>query len=73
MYQNIIVEIILARNRNQIKSLLTFIVVLSCHGEHRVLNVFVFVDFGLVQRLVKVRRVVVLVGNANPYELGHCK
>ena len=35
------------------------------------LDVLVFVDLGLVEVLVEVRRVVVLVGDRNTDELGH--
>ena len=36
------------------------------------LDVFVFVDFGLVESFVEERRVVVLVGDANTNEFRHC-
>ena len=35
------------------------------------LDVFVLINLGLVQVLVKVGRVVILVSNPNPDELGH--
>ena len=44
-------------------SQLTFILVVGSDGENGVLDVLVFVDFGLVKMFVKVRRVVVLVRN----------
>ena len=49
---------------------LTFILVIGGDREDRVLDVLVLVDLGLVERLVEVRRVVVLVGDADPDELG---
>jgi hypothetical protein len=51
---------------------LTFIVILGGDRKHRVLDVLILVDLGLVKRLVKVRRVVVLIGDANADEFGNC-
>lgn len=51
---------------------LTLIVIFGGDGEYGVLNVLIFVDLGLVQVLVEVRRVVVLVGDANSDEFRHC-
>lgn len=42
-------------------------------SEDCVLYIFILVDFRLVQLLVEVRRVVILVGDANADELCHCK
>ena len=49
--------------------ILTFILVTCSNRENGVLDVFVLVNLGLVQILVKVRRVVVLVRDSNPDEL----
>ena len=49
--------------------ILTFILVTCSNRENGVLDVFVLVNLGLVQVLVKVRRVVVLVRDSNPDEL----
>jgi hypothetical protein len=51
---------------------LTFVVVLGGDGEDGVLDVFILVNFRLVQRLVEERWVVILVGDANADELGYC-
>lgn len=50
---------------------LTLVEIFGCDGEDRVLDIFVLVHFGLVVRLVKVRRVVVLVGDADTNEFRH--
>lgn len=50
------------------RPLLTLVVVLGRNGEHGVLYVLVLVHFGLVQCFVEVRRVIVLVRDADPYE-----
>lgn len=52
---------------------LTFIVVFGGDSEDCMLYIFILVDFRLVQLLVEVRRVVILVGDANADELCHCK
>lgn len=59
-------------NNHIIIDILTFVVVLRSNREHGVLYVFVFIDFGLVQRLIEIRRVVVLVRDTDPYKLGYC-
>ena len=50
---------------------LTFILVIGGDREDGVLDVLVFVHLGLVQVLVEVGRVVVLVRNPDPDELGY--
>jgi hypothetical protein len=44
---------------------LTFIVIFGGDGKNRVLNVLVFIDLCFIKGFVKVRRVVVLIGNTN--------
>lgn len=51
---------------------LTFVEIFSVDGEHRVLYVLVLLHFGFVEHLVKVRRVVVLIGDSDADELGNC-
>ena len=51
--------------------ILTFIFVVCSNSKNGVLDVFVLVDLGLVQVLVKVRRVVVLVRDSDTDELWH--
>lgn len=53
-------------------NLLTFIMILGRHCQHSVLNVLILVNFSLVELLVKVGRVVVLVGDANSNEFRDC-
>lgn len=53
--------------------LLTFIMILGRHRQHGVLYVLIFVNFGFVELLVKVRRVVVLISNADTNEFRDCK
>ena len=52
-------------------AIFTFILVVGRHREYGVLDVLVLVHLGLVQVLVEVRRVVVLVSNADTDEFGH--
>lgn len=50
---------------------LTLVVIFGGDGEHSVLDVFILVHFGLVQRLVEVRGIIILVCNADPNKLSH--
>lgn len=52
--------------------ILTLVFVFGSYSDDRVLNVFIFIDFGLVFSLVKVRRIVILVTYSNPDVLGNC-
>lgn len=52
---------------------LTFIFVLRCDGDDGVLNVLILVDLGFVRGLLEIRRIVVLVADADTDVLGHCK
>ena len=47
------------------------ILIISRDGQHSVLNVLIFIHFSLVQMFVKVGRIVVFIGDANPDVLGH--
>lgn len=53
--------------------LLTFIMILGRHRQHGMLNVLILVNFGFVELLVKVWRVVVLISDADTNELRDCK
>jgi hypothetical protein len=46
-------------------------VILGGDRKHGVLDVLILVDLGLVERLVEVRRVVILIGDANADEFGN--
>ena len=46
--------------------ILTLILVIGCDGENSMLDVFILINLSLVEQLVKVGRVVVLVGNPYP-------
>ena len=51
----------------------TFIEILGGDGEDGVLDVFVLVHLGLVERFIEERWVVVLVGDADSDEFRHCE
>lgn len=47
--------------------------ILGGDGEDGVLYIFIFVHFRLVEGFVEVRRVVILISDANANKLGHWK
>lgn len=51
---------------------LTLVVIFGGDGEHRVLNVLIFVYLSLVEALVEVRGIIVLVGYADANEFRYC-
>lgn len=45
--------------------------ILGGDGEDGVLNIFIFVHFRLIEGFVEVRRIVILISDANTNKLGH--
>lgn len=60
------------RMYNYILLRLTFIKILGCDGENRVLDIFILINFSFVVSLVKIWRIVVLVGDADTNKFGNC-
>lgn len=46
--------------------------ILGSDGKNRVLNILIFINFSFIQRLIEVRRVIVLISDANSNELCDC-
>lgn len=55
----------------ELKSKLTLVEIFGGDGEHRVLDIFVLVHFGLVVGLVEIGRIVVLIGDSDANEFRH--
>lgn len=54
------------------RQILTLVVIFGGDGEHRVLNVLIFIYLSLVEALVEVWRIIVLVGYPDANEFCYC-